>query len=175
MSTEESVHEVDSWRFTGGFLRKILSGNIPDPPTHPPIPWTPVAKPLSAAKVALVTTAGISMRGEEPFDMDGERRRPTWGDPSWRRLAVTATCEEIEVNHLHIDTGYIERDLNVALPVDRLRELVAAGEVGSIADTHYSIMGYQGASSAALESESAPQIAESMVSEEVDFALLAPV
>ena len=49
------------------------------------------------------------------------------------------------------------------------------GRVGALADTHYSIMGYQGASSAALENESAPAIARAMQSEEVDLALLAPV
>jgi D-proline reductase (dithiol) PrdB len=175
VSDAASVREVDAWRFTGGFLQKILSRNIPETPNHPPIPWARAAKPLSEARVALLTTAGVSMRGDAPFDMDGERERPTWGDPSWRRVAATATVDQVEVNHLHIDTGYIERDLNVALPVDRLRERVAAGEVGASADTHYSIMGYQGASSAALENESAPEIAEAMLSEEVDYALLAPV
>ena len=62
-----------------------------------------------------------------------------------------------------------------ALPLDRLRELVAEGEVGSLAETHYSIMGFQGSDSSQLENESAPAIAEIMKSEEVDLALLAPV
>ena len=104
-----------------------------------------------------------------------ERKRPTRGDPSWRRLRADATSGDVEVNHLHIDTGYILRDLNVALPVDRLRELVAAGEVGAIADSHYSIMGYQGNDASALVEGSAPEIAAAMKSEEVDLALLAPV
>jgi D-proline reductase (dithiol) PrdB len=107
--------------------------------------------------------------------MDFERRNPMRGDPSWRRLTADARSESIEANHLHIDTGYIERDLNVALPVDRLRELVAAGEVGAVAASHYSIMGYQGSDTSALVSQSAPEIAAAMKSEEVDLALLAPV
>ena len=81
----------------------------------------------------------------------------------------------MEVDHLHIDTGYARRDLNVALPLDRLRELVAAGQVGAMAETHYSVMGYQGNDPSRLENESAPAIAEAMKSEEVDLALLAPV
>ncbi len=115
------------------------------------------------------------MRGDEPFDMDGERKRPTWGDPSWRRLRSDAIGSTIRANHLHIDTGYIERDLNVALPLDCLRELVAAGEIGAVADTHYSIMGFQGNDRNVLENESGPAIAEAMRSEEVDLALLTPV
>ena len=61
------------------------------------------------------------------------------------------------------------------MPLDRLRELVADGSVGGMADTHYSIMGYQGSDSSTLANETAPAIAEAMCSEEVDLALLAPV
>ena len=167
--------EVDPWRFTGSFVKNALSQGIPAESSHAQIPWAPVEKPLSESKVALLSTAGLSMKGDEPFDMEMERKRPTRGDPSWRRLRADATSQTIEATHLHIDTGYIERDLNVALPVDRLRELVAAGEVGAIADSHYSIMGYQGSDTRTLEQESAPAIAEAMKSEEVDLALLAPV
>ena len=169
------MDEVDPWRFAGRFLKKVLGGRIPAEPTHPEIPWAPVRKPLSEAKVALLSTAGLSMRGDEPFDMDGERRRPSWGDPSWRRLRADATSASIEAHHLHIDTGYILQDLNVALPLDRLRELASEGIVGRVAETHYSIMGYQGSDSSTLENESAPELARAMCSEEVDLALLAPV
>jgi len=174
-SEASGAHEVDPWRFAGSFIARVLSAAIPDEPSHPPIPWTPVSKPLSESKLALLTTAGVSMRGDDPFDMQSERERPTRGDPSWRKIRADATSATVEVNHLHIDTGYIERDLNVALPLDRLRELVAAGEVGVMAETHYSIMGYQGNDSSVLENESAPAIAAAMRSEEVDLALLAPV
>ena len=170
-----SPREVDPWRFAGSFLSKVLSSRIPGEPSHDAIPWTPVSKPLSESKVALLCTAGLSMEGDEPFDMEGERQRPTWGDPSWRRIRSDATSANVQANHLHIDTGYVERDLNVALPLDRLRELIADGEVGAMAATHYSTMGFQGNDSSVLENESAPAIAAAMQSEEVDLALLAPV
>ena len=167
--------EVDPWRFTGDFLRKVLSARIPDQPSHAPIPWTPVTRPLSESKVALLSTAGLSMKGDVPFDMEMERRNPLRGDPSWRALRADATSASIEANHLHIDTGYILRDLNVALPLDRLRALVEGGLVGALAETHYSIMGYQGNDSGVLETKSAPEIAARMKGEQVDLALLAPV
>ena len=167
--------EVDAWRFTGSFLRKVLSSAIPDQPTHAPIPWAPVAKPLAQSRVALLTTAGISMQGDPPFDMEMERRRPTRGDPSWRRLGADTTSDAIEANHLHIDTAYIERDLNVALPLDRLRQLASDGVIGSVAPSHYSIMGYQGNDSTELVEKSAPEIVAALKSEEVDLVVLAPV
>jgi D-proline reductase (dithiol) PrdB len=175
MSEEQAGREVDPWRFAGTFLKRVLSANIPEKPAYDSVPWAPFAKPLAEAKVALHSTAGISMKGDAPFDMEMERRNPLRGDPSFRRLRADASSETIEANHLHIDTGYIERDLNVALPVDRVRELAGEGVIGSLADSHYSIMGYQGNDSSTLENQSAPEIAAAMQSEEVDLALLAPV
>lgn len=175
MSEEAASRKVDPWKFTGSFLKNVLQGRIPKEPKHPPIPWAEVKKPLSECKVALLSTAGISMKGDEPFDMEGERKRPTWGDPSFREIRGDATRESIEVNHLHIDTSFINEDLNVALPLDRLRELVDEGRVGSMAETHYSTMGYQGADTTVLEQETGPAIAEAMKREHVDLALLAPV
>jgi D-proline reductase (dithiol) PrdB len=115
------------------------------------------------------------MKGDAPFDLDSERRHPTWGDPSFRRIRSDATAADVEVSHLHINTVFIRRDLNVALPLDRLRELVRDGAVGSSAATHYSTMGYQGSSTRVLENETAPAIAAAMTAESVDCALLAPV
>jgi D-proline reductase (dithiol) PrdB len=80
----------------------------------------------------------------------------------------------VEVDHLHVDTGYIRRDLDVALPLRRLAELAAAGEVGSVAPTHYSVMGYQMDQTVQL-AESAPAIAAAMRADGVGGAVLAPV
>ena len=168
-------HRVDPWRFAGRFLTQALGARIPEAPSVVDVPFTPVAKPVAGSRVALLSTAGLSRRGDRPFDMDLERENPLRGDPSFRRLPADATAETIEANHLHIDTGYIERDLNVALPLDRLRELAEAREIGSVAPTHYSIMGYQGNDTTTLVEKTAPAIAEAMQSEEVDLALLAPV
>ena len=172
---EPEAHEVDPWRFAGRFLKNVLSARIPDEPSHDAIPWVPFAGGLAQAKVALLSTAGLSMADDVPFDMEMERENPMIGDPSWRRLRADASGATIEANHLHIDSSYILRDINVALPLDRLRELVADGVVGAVADSHYSTMGYQGNDTTILERESAPAIAAAMKSEQVDLALLAPV
>ena len=59
MSTAPS-REVDPWRFAGGFLKNALSGQIPAEPSHDAIPFTPVTKPLSESRIALLSTAGLS-------------------------------------------------------------------------------------------------------------------
>ena len=48
---------------------------------NPGIPWTPVTKPLSQSVVALVTTAGVHLKSQEPFDMEDPD-----GDPSFRAI-----------------------------------------------------------------------------------------
>ena len=115
------------------------------------------------------------MQSDTPFDMEYERKNPMRGDSSWRRIPASARTGDVAVNHLHIDTGFIERDLNVALPIETLESLATSGHVGSVAPSHYSIMGFQGNDPSGLINESAPQIAETMKSEEVDLVLLAPV
>jgi hypothetical protein len=34
-----------------------------------------------------------------------------------------------------------QRDIKVIYPIDRLREFAAFGEIGGVADTHYTVMG----------------------------------
>ncbi len=170
----DTAHEVDSWRFLPPRLARLLQARIEASTPVTSIPFTPLSVPLARARIALVSTAGISCRPDPPFDMDGERANPMWGDPSWRRIPAAATEADLEVNHLHIDTSYIHRDLDVALPLRRLAELVEDGQVGAVAPSHYSVMGYQLDQTVQL-AESAPAIAAAMRAEQVHATLLAPV
>ena len=167
-------NEVDSWCFLPPRLAALLKARIKDSPPASSIPFTALHTPLAAARIALLSTAGISCPPDPPFDMDGERANPLWGDPTWRRIPATATEADVEVNHLHVETSYIRRDLNVALPLQRLADLVAAGEVGTAAESHYSVMGFQLDPTAQLR-DSAPAIAAAMKAEGVTAAVLAPV
>ena len=166
--------EVDSWRFLPPRLARLLQARLAASPPVTAVPFVPWAGPLAAARIALLSTAGISCPPDPPFDMDGERGNPMWGDPSWRRIPANATADTVAINHLHIDTSYARRDLNVVLPLQRLAELVATGEVGAVAPTHYAVMGFQLDPTAQL-TESAPAIAAAMRADGVHGAVLAPV
>jgi D-proline reductase (dithiol) PrdB len=76
----------------------------------------------------------------------------------------------------HISTNFdrtgFQQDWNVVFPLDRLRELVASGKVGSLAQFHYSFMG--ATDPVALEPR-ARELAHIMKTEGVDAALLIPV
>ena len=77
-------------------------------------PWTPLRRPLSQARVALVTTAGLHLKGDMPFVTDHETP-----DQSYRRLPSDAPSTEIVQSHTSIgfDRTGIQRDLNVTYPV----------------------------------------------------------
>ena len=166
--------ECDPYRFLEEAIRNLLRANVRDGAVADEIPWAPVRKPLAESRISVVSTAGLNMKGDTPFDMETERKRPSWGDPTWRRLTRDVGVETIEANHLHIETRHLLADLDVCFPVPLLRELEAEGVVGEVAPSHYSIMGFQGPDLRRLE-PSCVAIADAMVAEEVDIALFVPV
>jgi D-proline reductase (dithiol) PrdB len=72
------------------------------------------------------------------------------------------------------DHSGIEADKNLALPLDRLRELVEGGKVGDVSPRHFSIMGSISAPGR-LISESAPEIVRRLQVDRVDAVFLTPV
>ena len=165
---------IDSWRFLDFASRTIIRAWVErEGRERSPVPWTPMAKPLAECTVALVTTAGVARRDDAPFDEEGERRDPWWGDPSFRTIPQGTTEGEVDLHHLHIDRRFGREDLDVVLPMRRLAELAGEGVVGRPADVHYSIMGYQLRTSV-LETGTAPAIARRMKDAGVDAAALVP-
>lgn len=132
---------VDSFRFISGITKRMIKNWIKMEKPRP-IPWTPLSKPLSDCTVALLSSAGIALKSDVPFNQDGERQNPWWGDPSFRILPKTATQGDIRVYHMHIDPSYAEQDLNCLFPVQRLQEMENNGRIGRVSLRHYSIMGY---------------------------------
>lgn len=139
-----------------------------------PVPWTPLPRPLSEVTVAIISTAGVSMLADPPFDAEGERRNPWWGDPSYRVIPRSATEVDIVASHLHIETTYLQHDLDVALPLRRLAEAEAEGRIGRVAPSHYSFMGYLLDPTEFLE-RSVPAMIDRMRAEAVDAAIFVPV
>ncbi len=164
---------VDSYRFSGP-AAKLMRSAIPEEPQYDFVPWTPLKKPLQECRFSLLTTAGISLKTDTPFNMERERQEPLWGDQSFRRIPSWAAEKDVEVNHIHINASYIYQDLNVALPIGRFKELAEMKEIGELAPTCYSIMGYN-TDPTELVCTSAPRIAEGMKAEGVDVAFLVPV
>ncbi len=163
---------IDSYRFLDFASRQIMKAWA-DRQESGLIPFTPLGKPLRECTVVLISTAGVARNDDRPFDQEGERRDPWWGDPTFRAIPVGTTEKDVRLYHLHIDPRFGEADLDVVLPMRRLSELVEEGVVGRPASTHYSMMGYILDTSELVE-KTAPAIAERMRAEKVDAAALVP-
>ena len=120
------IKSVDSYRFISGITKRMIKSwiNMERPRE---IPWKPLAKPLANCTVSLISSAGLALKTDKPFDQERERRNPWWGDPSYRILPATATSQDVRYYHLHIDPSYAEQDLNCLFPLQLLQKLVYYG------------------------------------------------
>jgi D-proline reductase (dithiol) PrdB len=134
------------------------------------VPWTPFTGPLSEATVAIVTTAGVHLLGQPPFDMVDKD-----GDPTFREIAGDTPKGEYTITHDYYDHKDADKDINIVFPIDRLWEMKESGVIGGVADTHFGFMGHiVGPHVETLLKKTAPEVAERLKSEGVDVVLLTP-
>jgi D-proline reductase (dithiol) PrdB len=133
-------------------------------PTFESTPWTD-AKRIDESRIAIVTTAGVAVRGDRPFGP---------GDGGYRVLPGDVAAADLVMSHVSVNfdrTGFRD-DPNVAFPIDRLREMASTGEVGELADFHYAFMG---ATDPGAMQDAAGQVAGLLRKDRVDAVLLTPV
>jgi D-proline reductase (dithiol) PrdB len=136
-----------------------------------PVPWAAMKKPLKDCRAAVISTAALVGPGQEPFD-DSIRG----GDFSFREIpddTDVSTLTDTHRSDLYDHTG-IRQDPNLAFPLDRLRELVSSGRIGSLNRRHLSFMGSITAPGR-LVKKTAPPAVRGLVEDGVDVALLVPV
>ena len=166
---------VDSFKYLPRLISAVYK--LTDQEPELPIPWTSLPRSLAHCKFGLVTSAGFYDKGiDPPFDLEREKREPTWGDPTYRQIRSNISSGELGLSHLHINTAYAQDDCNVMLPIQRFYELVERGQIGGLADYAYSFMGYQGYPPDTSEWRNcyALQVAEKLKSEQVNCVLLTP-
>jgi D-proline reductase (dithiol) PrdB len=123
------------------------------------------APPKSERRVAIVSTAGLHRRGDRPFTLGSEDFRVIPGDIKANDLVMSHVSTNFD------RTGF-QLDLNVLFPLDRLREMAARGEIGSLADYHYSFMG---ATEPEKMEPAAHALASLLKNDGVNVVLLVPV
>ncbi|MBI5641867.1 MAG: hypothetical protein HY954_00165 [Deltaproteobacteria bacterium] len=133
-------------------------------------PWAAVKKPLNRSKVALVTTAGVHLKDQKPFNMNDPM-----GDATFREIPSDTPRERYTITHDYYDHADADRDLNIVFPIDRIREMADRGEIGSIALSNYGFMGHiDGPYIDTLIKKTAPEVARKIKNEGVDVVLLTP-
>lgn len=130
--------------------------------------FTPLAKPLSESKVALVGSAGVHLADQEPFHVE-----TVLGDPTYRLLPDDLDPRRLRFTHTHYDTSSAEADPNVVFPLECLHDAVAEGRIGSASSVHIGMMGFN-PNPGPIADETAPAVTEILTREEVDVVVLVP-
>jgi D-proline reductase (dithiol) PrdB len=140
---------------------KSMIGN-----TYKHIPFHPFNKQLSECKVALVTTAGVHVKDQKPFNT-------TMGDWTYRKIPSYTDVNDLTISHSHYDKSEALKDINVVFPIERLQELAKQHVVGSVASNHYGFMGYIPYTKP-LVNGTAVEVARKLANDGVDIVILTP-
>jgi len=134
------------------------------------IPWTPFATPLAACRATLITTGGVHLAHEAPFDM-----RDPHGDPTFREIPSNAAPADLRITHDYYDHRDADRDVNLVFPLERFRELVERHALAGLTPHHWSFMGHiDGPLVQTLETVSIPALLQRLHGDQPDFVLLVP-
>ena len=139
------------------------------------VDWTPGArlcKPLREARVAVVTTAAFFRPDQPPFDTSmrggdysyraipaGTRPRAPWASPTAATLSTIAASRRTGISHC---------------PWTGSKHMTEEGVLGPPAPRHFSFMGSM-AAPGRLIAQTAPEVAEMLLEDEVDAVFLTPV
>ena len=150
---------------SGDATMRQFSATAPVPEFDDPA-FTPLSKPLSEARVAIVTSAALHRQHDESFDAADTRYR-----------AIGRVDRDLVLGHWspNFDRTGFQLDLNVVYPIDRLEELADAGVIGDVAPHHYSFAGNQPDTVSELRLDTGPACARDMLADGVDVAILTPV
>ncbi len=127
-------------------------------------PWVQ-GPDLKQARVAIISTAGLHRASDPKF---------AGGSADYRLLPADLDYSDLMQSHVSInfDRTAFQQDVNVVFPLQLLKQMEADGEIGSVAQWHYSFMG---ATDPTRMAETAPQVAKLLKEDGVTAAILVPV
>lgn len=129
------------------------------------VPLTPLRKPVSESKLALIASGGIYALGQIAFHFKD--------DLSFREIDINTPQQALRASHFAYDLAPVRRDPNTVFPVAPLKAQVAEGRLGSLSERAYTFMG--GIYSARkVKDILAPAIVHRLLKDQADLALLVP-
>jgi len=133
-------------------------------------PWNEQTKPVNECRLALITTGGVHLKSQVPFDM----KDPT-GDPTFREIPADTCPSDLSITHNYYDHSDAEKDINIVLPIERVRTFESSGDIGDVNHRHFSFMGHiRDRHLPTLVTETAPRVADMLKADGVDIAILTP-
>lgn len=135
------------------------------------IPFARLQKPLAQCRVGLVTTSDIAVKTES-----GEREShdATALVGNVYSIPFDTPAQRLYSRNEHYDQHATTLDdVNAYCPVERLREMVAAGRIGSLAPRFHGV--YTSYSQRVTSERDAPEVLRRCREDGVDVVLLTPV
>ena len=162
--TASAAEPLSRREWKAAFLRYPMLDLRDTPPS-----WAPPPVDLHRTRLTLIGSGGIYPRGQTPFDAE----HPL-GDYTYRALASDTDLATTRIAHDHYDNAAAREDRNAVYPLDRLRELASAGEIGGLTARVFTFMGYQPDYVTLIE-RFIPSLLDAVMLEQPDAALLVPV
>jgi len=178
--------------FDGGdfldVIEHVVNGQIqaysaPGKWAYDDAPFSSLEKPLSQSRLALITSTGHFIAGQdpEPFGLKEmtqqqavERIRDFLkAAPTLSAIPVDTPRKDLRVRHGGYDIRGVQADPNVALPLDRLREFKREGRIGGLLPEAYSFVG--AAAQLQIINQAGPVWVDLIKGQDVEAALLVPV
>lgn len=163
MKGEDSkmIEKMKTW-----FFKKIAAKMIKKHGSEQLDRLVELNKPMTEWKVSFLTTAGVHLAKDTPFDVDS-------GDWGVRFIPADSDTNDLIVTHTHYDTTSADQDVNCVFPITALNHLRNKKIIGDLAPTFYGMMGYIPRVDKLLN-DSIPLILERLKKEKVDVVLLSP-
>lgn len=140
--------------------RNPAAGPVFDPPN-----LIPLRKPAAESTVGIFVSCGAQLPEDPPL---GETE-----DISFRLLHRDTPLSKLVLSHKTAVRKWAEEDLNVAYPLDRMKELEAEGTIGRLAHTAVSMVGSIYRFTELIE-RTVPAVKQIYDSQGVDLVLLFP-
>jgi hypothetical protein len=146
-------------------------------------PFTPLSKPLTETRLALLTSSGHFAAGADPqpFGVEGMTQAEAVeritdfikNEPRLTAVPIDTPADELRVRHGGYDVRGPQADPNVAFPIALLRELAEAGYVGALHPEAYSFVG--ACAQTRLLRHTGPEWVAQFQAQGIEAALLVPV
>lgn len=156
--SEDAVQSPDA-------MMRAYGASLPAPEFSNPS-FSPLKKPLSEARVAIVTSAALHQPSQDKF---------TQGDTTFRSFG--SDVRDLVLGHWspNFDHTGFQLDLNVVYPIDRLTELSEQGVIGDVAPRHFAFAGNQPDTVSEIRLDTGPACAAELLADDVDVVILTPV
>jgi D-proline reductase (dithiol) PrdB len=127
------------------------------------VPYTPVSMKLSEMTVALVSSTGVYLEGQQPFGDDT--------DSSYRILPGDLSPTDLRFKHGHYDESQAQQDANTVFPIQLLQEMAQQGIIRRVGNKNIGFRGFS-TNLKLMYEEVAPAIAAEIERSQAEGVLL---